>query len=386
MTVLFRRFSPVSFALGVVALLAAAPVWAAPPEDVTGDSAGEDPGAPEEPAPEEEIAAAEVPAETPKPEVSTGGQPTSTSPVQGSKARAPDEKIQVPVDIGDKHSITYTSLLAPRINPLGLEERLWIGYQYRLYDKNKTILNGSNIGLFFHPVVSPAVALIGATFQLQPAAVFRFRATYSYVAYFGTFQYFQSYQSPYDDYSQTRLRSQADAGQNYASTGHQIELEALIQARYKGLVIRSGTVANYNAMNMRGDDDLYYAVRLDTLVQNNGWVLYNDTDVVWLQDIKGSRHATVLAGARATTVAPFYTDDVYEPGDVVDNPNGPQFRLGPNLGYIFYDRPDRHPRFNRPTLLLIPQWNIKHRWRTGRDVSSALPTIVMAFVFTGQLF
>jgi hypothetical protein len=350
-------------------MLAATPAWAAPPDEEP--PASEDPPASENP---------------PAPEIGAGGQPVGTDPVQGSEARKPEEKIQVPVDIGDKHSITYTSLLAPRVNPLGLEERLWIGYQYRLYNKQKTILDGSNIGIFFRPVISPAIALIGATFQLQPAAVFRFRATYSYVAYFSTFQYFQSYQSPHDDYSDTRLDAQADAGQNYVSTGHQIELEALIQARYKGLVIRSGTVANYNTMNMRGDDDLFYAVRLDTLVQNNGWVLYNDTDVMWLHDFKNARHSTLLAGMRATTVAPFYTDSVYEPGDVRDNPNGPQFRIGPNLGYIFYDRPDRHPRFNRPTLLLIPQWNLKHRWRTGRDVNTAMPTIVMAFVFTGQLW
>src|SRR5262249_26209564 len=43
---------------------------------------------------------------------------------------------RAPPAIGDKHSVQYSSLLAPRINPLGFEERLWIGYQYRLYDKD----------------------------------------------------------------------------------------------------------------------------------------------------------------------------------------------------------------------------------------------------------
>lgn len=311
-------------------------------------------------------------------------------PKQGSEARPPKKKIQIPVDIGDKHSITYTSLLAPRINPLGLEERLWIGYQYRLYDKNKTILNGSNIGVFFRPVVSPAIALMGATLQIQPAAVLRFRATYSWVAYFGTFQYMQSYQSPYDDFSETRLDAQADATDdpltNYATTGHQIELEALLQARYKELVIRSTTTADYNILNLRGDDDLFYAVRVEAMAPNRGWILYNDTDVVWLHDFKTTRHPSLLLGARASTIMPFYPERVYEEGDVIENPNGPQFRLGPEIGYIFYDRPDRFPRFNRPTLLLLPQWNILHRWRTGRDVSTAFPTIIMAFVFTGQLW
>ncbi len=400
--------SPLAFGLAAIALLAAPPALAAPPDaeaeaeaedaaaladEAPADTAPAD-AAPADEAPADAAPADEAPAdaapvdesEPPKPEVGPGGLPVGKDPAQGSEARRPEKKLQLPVDIGDKHSITYTNLLAPRINPLGLENRLWIGYQYRLYNKNKAILNGSNIGVFFRPIVNPAITLIGATFQFQPAAVFRFRATYSYVAYFGTFQFFQSYQSPYDDFSDSRLAEQADAGQNYVTTGQQVELEALIQARYKGLVLRSGTVGVYNSLNMRGDDDLYYSPRLDALVPNDGWALFNDTDLLWLQDLEGPRHASIMAGARATTVMPFYPDSVYEPGDVIDNPNGPQFRLGPEFGYIFYDRPDRHPRFNRPTLLLIPQWNILHRWRTGRDVNTAFPTIVMAFVFTGQLW
>lgn len=351
--------------------------------------------APEEPAPVADPAtedSTEGPAETGT--TSVGGDPT-----QGSEARAPGKKIQLPVDIGDKHSITYTSLLAPRINPLGLEERLWIGYQYRLYDKEKAILNGSNIGLFFRPVVSPAIALVGATLQIQPAAVFRFRATYSYVQYFGTFQFFQSYQSPYDDYSDTQLDTARDAGLNYATGGHQVELEALVQARYKGLVLRSSTVMVYNTFNNlpedRAADDLFYAIRYDTLTPTQGWMLSNDSDLLWLQDIKGPRHASLLAGVRATTVMPFYNESVYEDGDDAStNPNGPQLRIGPSIGYIFYDRPDRFPRFNRPTLILQPQWHVLHRWRTGEaivdgqdvGVSQAMPTIVIAFVFTGQLW
>ncbi|NVB42359.1 hypothetical protein G6O69_31340 [Pseudenhygromyxa sp. WMMC2535] len=338
------------------------------------------------PAQEQEIEAASADA-PPEPALSEGAPAAAPSdPEQGSEARPPEKKIQIPVDIGDRHSITYTSLLAPRINPLGLEERLWIGYQYRLYDKSKALLKGSNIGVFFRPVVSPAIALVGATLQIQPAAVFRLRATYSYVAYFSTFQYMQSFQSPYDDFSETNLDILADEGKNYVSTGHQIELEALVQARYKGLALRSTTTVHYNSLNLRGDDDLFYAIRIDALVPNKGWVLYNDTDLLWIHDFENARNSSLMTGARATTVMPFYPDRVYEPGDVIDNPNGPQFRLGPEIGYIFYDRPDKHPRFNRPTLLVLPQWNIKHRWRTGRDVSAGLPTIVMAFVFTGQLW
>ena len=375
------------------------PAAAADAEGPEADAPAEAPAdAAEAPADAEAAADADAPADAasePVPEEDVdstdeaeGGDPVRINPLQGSEARPPDKTIQVPVDIGDKHSITYTSLLAPRINPLGLEERLWIGYQYRLYDKESKILNGSNIGIFARPILSPAAVLLGATLQIQPAAVFRFRATYSYIQWFGTFQFMQSYKSPYDDWSENRLDGQADfQDSNYATGGHQVELEALVQARVKDIAIRSATMGIYNHYgNLRGDDDLFYAIRYDTLVQNKGWLLTNDTDVLWLKGLKGKRKATLMLGARATTVMPFYSDDVYEEGDVIDNPNGAQFRLGPAIGYIFYNRPDRFPRFNRPTLLLMPQWNIKHRFRSGRDVSVGVPTTVIAFAFTGQLW
>ncbi|KIG13009.1 hypothetical protein DB30_00783 [Enhygromyxa salina] len=380
--------------LGLMALLSLAPsrAHAAPPSEVDApDDASASPDA-EVTAADSEIAPQPEPEPSPVEDaedvenVENVEDEKYMEPVPAEGDAAPAPKPPATVDnIGSKHRITYTSLLAPRINPLGLEERLWIGYEYRLYDKDKTILNGSNLAIYFRPIVNPAITLIGATVQVQPAAVLRLRATYSYVQWFGTFQFMQTYESPHEDYSETRLDAQADAGENYVTGGHQVELEALVQARYKGLVFRSATFGIYNHYdNLRGDDDLFYAVRYDILAPAKGWMITNDTDLLWLQDFKGPRHATAMFGARASTVMPIYSDEVYEEGDVIDNPNGPQFKLGPALGYIFYDRPDR--KFNKPTLLMMPQWNIKHRWRTGRDVSTAMPTIVIAFVFSGQLW
>lgn len=372
-----------AFRIGVVSGLISLLTWpslavASPPEADVATAHG-----PIEPV------AIEIPAPEPR-EPAPAPEAVAAEPVEPSnhdnEARPAEEKLQIPVDVGDRHSITYTSLLAPRINPLGLEERLWIGYQYRLYDKPGDIWKGSNIGIFLRPIISPAIGLIGPTVQIQPLAVLRLRATWSFVGWLGTFDYMQSYQSPWDDYSDTRLDEQTAKGENYATLGHQTELELLFQVRFKQIVLRNTLTADYNVMKLRGNDDLYYDIRIDTLVPNKGWVIFNDTDLLWAQDFKGPRKATLLAGARATVVKAFYPSSVYEPGDPNGDPNGPIVKLGPELGYIFYDRPDVHPRFNRPTLLLIPQWNIQHRWRSGRDVSVAMPTITLAFVFTGQLW
>jgi hypothetical protein len=400
MTTPFSRRSPLSLSLAGMAMLGAlfvAPTaLAAPPEeeldaDPAAEIAPSDADDSDDADDLDEPAAADVDTAEPVDDQPAGAEPEGSeidSEPTGKAARDRKEpERRPPASKRDpKHSVVYTSLVSARINPLGLEERLWIGYQRRLYSKNKTILNGSNVGIMFRPIVSPAIALLGATLQFQPAAVLRLRATYSYVAWFGTFQFMQSHQSPHDDWSESRLRAQADNNENYSTTGQQVELEALVQARFKQLALRSTTVANYNSYKLRGDDDLFYDIRIDALVPNNGWVLFNDTDLIWLQDIKGPRNPSIIAGGRVSVIKAFYPDRVYEPGDVIEDPNGPQLKVGPELGYVFYDRPQRNPRFNRPTLLLIPQWNILHRYRTGRDVSTALPTIAIAFVFTGQLW
>ena len=68
----------------------------------------------------------------------------------------------------------------------------------------------------------------------------------------------------------------------------------------------------------------------------------------------------------------------------VENPNTPIVRTGPLLAYVFFDDPNT--AFNKPAILLILNWNIKHRFRTGRDVSAAVPYVVLGFKFEGTLW
>jgi hypothetical protein len=373
--------------MGLALWLTSLTAWAAPPEESAPEAepVSDAESAPEaEPAPEPE-------AEPPEPEIEAAPEPAEdAAPTEAPGPTPPETQIKKgPSPIGDKHSIQYSSLLAPRVNPLGLEERLWIGYQYRLYNKDKTILNGSNLAIFFRPILNPAVALVGATVQIQPAAVLRLRATYSYVQWFGTFQFVQSYESPYDDYSETRIDEQSNIGTNYVTNAQQVELEALVQAKVKSVVFRSATFGIYNHYKgLRGDDDILYDPRFELMVPGQGWMLANDTDLLYLHEFKhgkrAAKKASMVAGARATTLMPFFKDEVYEEGDVVKNPVGPQFRLGPAVGYTWFDRPER--KFNKPTLLLLSQWNVLHRWRSGRDVITAYPTIIIAFAFSGQLW
>ena len=69
--------------------------------------------------------------------------------------------------------------------------------------------------------------------------------------------------------------------------------------------------------------------------------------------------------------------------DEVD-PNPMTHRVGPFLAYRFYSEPRGSTMFNEPTIILIVNWWLSHRYRTGEDVSQAVPYIVLGFLFNGE--
>lgn len=293
-----------------------------------------------------------------------------------------------------RHALTYESLLVARVNPLGLEERLWIGYRYRLYDRPGKIFDGSRIAVFANPILSPAVARLGGTLEVTPLAILRLRATYGFVQYYETFEYLQSFDSPYADFSDQRHDDGEDAGENYPGRGGQAELAARLQLKAWRIAVRNESTFLYSHLALRGDDDVFYSPRYDALMPNHGWVLVNDSDVLYVHDL--ARGRSVVAGVRNTLTKQFYPGAVYQSGETAEDPIGVMDRLGPLFAFSFYDDPTR--RFNKPTILFITQWHLSQPWRTGkvevtddmgdthtRGSSQALPTIVLGFYFQGDI-
>jgi hypothetical protein len=57
--------------------------------------------------------------------------------------------------------------------------------------------------------------------------------------------------------------------------------------------------------------------------------------------------------------------------------------VGLLAAYTFFD--EGYTAFNKPTVVLISSWYLKHRYRTGQDVSQAVPYVVLGFAFTSDL-
>lgn len=269
-----------------------------------------------------------------------------------------------------RHSVTYSSLLAARVNPLGLEEQLAVGYRLRLYDKPGILWRDAFVGLAFTPVLNPAQLRLGAELTVKPIAVLSLAARYSFLYWLGSFEYLQSYRSPGEEHSDSALDAGKEADENYATGGGQLQLQAQALAKVGPVVLRNDLKVFHTDADLRSGDTLFYDVTVDAMVPDAGWALTNDTDLVYLTRFG------LVAGVRTSLVHAFYSES--------DNPNTPHVRMGPLLAYVFYDRPGS--LFNKPTVLLILNWYLKHRYRTGADVSQGVPYVVLGFKFGGDLW
>lgn len=287
-----------------------------------------------------------------------------------------------------RHRLVYSNLLVLRVNPLGLEDRLMIGYNYRLYKKTGKLFRDAYIGVAFTPTVSPSIARIGGQIDIAPLTILRLRAGYYLVNWYGS-QKFKAhgFHSPYDDYGPDALAERADMKQAIPFlNGGQAELGVLFQIKAGPIALRDELTAYHNNIRMPTDStgkqyDVFYDLRHDILAPAKGWFLANDTDLLYVSKFG------LNAGLRNSLVHAFYPAGVYEPGDDASvNPNTPMDRLGPLLTYTFFDRP--HKRFNKPTLLFAAQWWLKHRFRgqgAAGDVNQGIPMVLLGFAFSGDL-
>jgi len=277
-----------------------------------------------------------------------------------------------------KHRLVYRSFAALRANPIGAVEELTIGYRRQLVDRDEELWRDTFLLLGLHTFFTPAFMRFGPTVEIQPAAVLNLSATYDFVGMFGAFGQLQSLRTPTVPFGPDDVFRDPDDANFYATWGHLVTLSALLQAKVKRVAVRNTTKGYWSKMQLRRGDTVFFDMALDILHPNGGWSLTNDSDLLWLFD------QGVILGVRHTLTKAFYTQDVFLPGEPVSDPNGYTSRLGPAVLWTIFDRPGT--RFNRPSVVFIAQWWLRHRWRTGAHVHAAIPYAAIAFSFDGDLF
>ncbi len=268
------------------------------------------------------------------------------------------------------HRVVHRNTLAIRVNPLGLIYEGRFAYRQRLYVSEKTALRDNFLGLGIAPGASPAFGRIGVLVELQPASFFGLYAIYEYMQYFGTFNLLASYPDQTADFSDTAIRNRSPAP--YVTGGKMLTVGANLNLKVGPIVLRSQARLFAPDFTLRPGDTVLYDQLNDLLLPNARFTLVNDLDLLFQTSFG------FVAGVRYNLGIPFY--GALPTGEVRDNST---HRLGPFFAYRFFDRDGA--RLNQPTLALVVNWYLKHRWRTGADSSAALPYIALAFNVVGDL-
>ncbi len=276
-----------------------------------------------------------------------------------------------------RHRVVYSNLVAGRYNPLGLVDELSIGYRYRLYDRPGPLWRDANVRVSFEPSTSPAIGRVGGGIEIVPLAVLKLRAGYYFTGFYGTFGDLQSFTSPYATFSDSALAAGDAAGRSYSTSGGQGELAAVVQMKAGPAALRNELTFLRSDMALRGGDTVFYDPRTDELSARHGWVMTDDTDLLYVTGFG------LVVGVRETVVLPFYPPSVYPEGEPHGNPNGPTFRVGPLAAYTFFERPGA--RVDKLSVFVIANWWLESRYRTGEDVSQAMPYLVAGFAFSGEV-
>jgi hypothetical protein len=280
------------------------------------------------------------------------------------------------------HRLIHRSLVALRANPVGLIYDGRLGYRLRLYDSESLALRDNYAGGGLAATVSPAFVRVGPYVEFAPASIITVWSSLHYGAYLGTFGLLQSFPSPRADFSDDELDRRAeleddDPLKNYDATGLELTVGLDLQAKVGPIAVRSQTRSLYADLDLREGDRVYYDQVTDLLLPDEGWSLTTDFDTIYL-----ALQGRLAVGARYTASIPLYAGDSYLPGEPEEHDNTTQ-RLGPLIAYSFFNRDGA--AFNAPTILLIAQWWLDHRYRTGEETSQGVPLVALAFRFHGDL-
>lgn len=289
--------------------------------------------------------------------------------------------------------LMLSDLTIMRVNPLGLETRIRLGLQKRLYysERPLTKTNFAFVGLY--PKLNPASAQLGVGGELQPLSMFNLRALAEVQQYYGTFGYLQSFASAdanYSDHTLAALKDDPVRAPRAAAMFH-ASVQPMVMAKLGPVALRALVLFDYWNFDGRAGDTAAYEGTFDTLLPDRGWTVSTDTDLLY------TGRPGLALGLRHSSVTPLYQARHFSSQaayDAYDGANAHQ-RLGLFAAYTFRDHGPS--RFNKPTLIVIASWYLDHKYRLGQPaalppggtaadyVSRAFPYVLVGFAFESDL-
>ena len=299
------------------------------------------------------------------------------------------EKATSPPHTTPKLRLHMSSLTAARLNPQGLSTFIMLSLRPRLYVADHLALRDNFAGAGIIGSISPALTTAGFLVEVQPLSVLRLWATFELVRHHGLFNLMQSFPHAQADYSDTALKRlgdlpDSDPLKNYPTTGSRLTLGSDFQIKVGPIALRNFLQVSWADHDLRAGDRVFYDVVYDLLAPDGGWVLNGDLDLLYIGAL--SDGAAIIAGTRWTFARSFLSDVHSMSGEnSVASSDMMTHRLGPLVAYRFFTKPEGTSQFNKPTVIVVANWWLRHRYRTGDDVSQSIPYFVVAFSFMSDL-
>lgn len=299
----------------------------------------------------------------------------------------------------ERFQLFYQSALVARANPLGLISQNVIGPRINIWDDNTPLKENTYLEIAFAPSFSPAFVRPGLLVEAVPLQIIKLSVLYEYVRWFGAFDSLQSFDSPSAEFDDATRDDIDQAGGSYAASGTVLTLAALFQIAFDvgdsgaSIAARSNFRAIRQNMDLDGvpceeidgecpflddrDDTVFYDLTMDVMMPDGGWLYTTDTDVLYRPDSQW------MFGARHTWIDIKYRNEDFLPGEERNVDNAPIHRVGPLIVYKINN--NTGGTFNEPTVFMLSQFHLQHRYRAGQEVSAAIPYFLVGFAFNGVL-
>lgn len=261
----------------------------------------------------------------------------------------------------------YSNATFVRVNPLGLVNSHRVGWRRRLSDKRGVLFQDTYGFLGGTAIVTPAYARVGVAAEAQVLAVLRVFGDISTVQYFGTFDQLMTWDDPGSRYSDQSIA--ARSGDSAPGGGWVVTFGGTARAKVGPIAVRSTLQFTRFSLGV-GDDLFFYDQFWDRLAPNNGFMVLNDADVLYVKD-------ALRLGVRHT-----YSDTLDARVDGEDAGLA-HHRVGPLFAWQFKDHPPGR-KVNQPTLFVLAQWWLQHPYRTGDEQPGAMPLFAVGFAFNGD--
>lgn len=190
--------------------------------------------------------------------------------VPDAPATTTPEATDPPPVLMPRDRIVYSNFMAIRVNPLGLVDRLRIGWRHRLYDRPGILFEKAYLDLGMETTLAPTYGALGARLEFQPLAILNLSATYEFLGYFGELGAVMPVLGRNADWWEDTLRERGRDGENYATYGSRLTLAGVLQGKAGPIIIRDTVTGLRVDLKLRDGATMSYDATQDLVLPDGG--------------------------------------------------------------------------------------------------------------------